>query len=116
MLRPLAARLVPGTNVAGRLSSEARVSWGGQTAGKNGLQANVNLVGFALATPSLQPDVLQLDRLLVGCQASWQADRFRIDKSTLDCDFGNATLAGTVPLGGKDGFNAECARAQRAGV
>ena len=116
MLRPLAARLVPGTNVAGRLSTEARVTWGGQTAEKNGLTASVNLVGFAFATPSLQPDVLQLDRLLVGCQASWQADCFRIDKSTLDCDFGNATLVGAVPLGGKDGLTLNVLCASVAGV
>ena len=38
MLRPLAARLVPGTNVAGRLSTEARVTWGGQTAKRTDLR------------------------------------------------------------------------------
>ena len=38
----------------------------------------------------MQNDVLQLANLQTACQASWQADRIDIEKSSIQCDFGNA--------------------------
>jgi hypothetical protein len=55
--------------------------------------------------PAMQTDVLQLASLQADCHASWQADRMDLEKSSIQCDFGNAALACTVPLGGKDGFS-----------
>ena len=67
-------------------------------------EASLALDGFALASPALlHSDVVQLERLQAGCQASWQTDRIDIEKSSLDCDLGNASLAGTIPLGQKTG-------------
>ena len=105
MLRPLAARFAPGMIVTGRLSSEIRVAWGGQAANTNGIDAKLALEGFSLSAPAMQGDVLRLAGLQADCQASWQAYRFDIAKSSIQCDFGNAALVGTVPLGGKDGFS-----------
>ena len=104
MLRPLAARFLPGTTLTGRLSSEVAASWGSK-AGKNGVAANLNVEGFSLGARALHDDVLQLAGLQADCQASWQADRLDIEKSSIQCDVGNALLTGTVPLGGKDGFS-----------
>ncbi len=111
MLRAVASRFVTGATLTGRLSSEVRVAWSSQTTeknapNKNAAQINLNLSGFSLGAPSLlQSDVLRLDRLTVAGQASWQPEAMVIENSTLDCDFGRATLAGTLPLGGKDGFS-----------
>ena len=53
----------------------------------------------------MQTDVLQLNTLRGDCQASWQPDRVDIERSSIECDFGNALMTGTVPLGGKDGIS-----------
>ncbi|MFZ1936828.1 MAG: hypothetical protein WCB27_22375 [Thermoguttaceae bacterium] len=105
ILRPLLARFMPGTTVTGRLSSEVVAAWGGTTPGANDVKATVNVEGFSLAMPAMQTDVLQLASLQADCHATWQADRIDIDRSSIQCDVGNAALSGTVPLGGKDGFS-----------
>lgn len=105
MLRPLAARFSPGTTLTGRLSSEVGLAWGSNTAGKNGFAAKLDVDGFSLGAGFLHNDVLQLANLHAECQASWQADRFDIQKSLIQCDVGSASLTGTVPLGGKDGVS-----------
>ncbi len=105
ILRPLAARLMPGTTVTGRLSTEVAAAWGGTTPSANDVKANLSLEEFSLATPALKTDVLQLANLQADCHATWQADRIDIDKSSLQCDIGNATLSATVPLGGTAGFS-----------
>ena len=61
----------------------------------------------------MQTDVLQLASLQADCHASWQADRLDIEKSSIQCDVGNASLTGTVPLGGKDGFSLTAIAHQR---
>jgi hypothetical protein len=105
MLRPLAARLMPGATLTGRLSSEVGASWGSATPAKNDLKASLNVEGFSLAMRAMQTDVLQLAGLKADCHATWQADRIDIDKSGIQCDVGNAVLSGTIPLGGKDGLS-----------
>jgi len=104
MLRSLAARFSPGTVVTGQLSSSLRASWGG-TGGKNAVQADVNLEGFSLGMPTLQGDVVQIDRFHGGGQVSWQADRVEIEKATVDCDLGSLSADGTLLLGEKGGFS-----------
>ena len=105
ILRPLMARLMPGTTVTGRLSTEVVAAWGGKTPGGNDVKATLNVEGFSLAMPAMQTDVLQLASVQADCHASWQADRIDIEKAAIQCDVGNAALSGTVPLGGKDGFS-----------
>jgi translocation and assembly module TamB len=105
MLRPILARLMPGTTLTGRLSSEVIASWGSKTPGKDGVAARLSVEGFSLGSRALKTDVLQLQTLQAECQASWQPDRLDIQKSLIQCDVGNASLTGTVPLGGKDGVS-----------
>jgi translocation and assembly module TamB len=103
-LRAIAARCAPGARLTGRLSSEVAASWGGNS-GKKGIAATFNVEGFSLAAIAMQNDVLQLNTLRGDCQASWQPDRVDIERSSIECDFGNALMTGTVPLGGKDGIS-----------
>ena len=113
ILRPLAARLMPGTTVTGRLSSEVAAAWGGKTPGSNDVKATVNVEGFSLAMPAMQTDVLQLASLQADCHASWQADGIDIEKASIQCDVGNAAISGVVPLGGKEGFSFAATMHQR---
>jgi translocation and assembly module TamB len=113
MLRPLAARFMPGTTVTGRLSSEIAATWGGKAGDKNGVEGRLSVQGFSLATRAMQTDVLQLAGLRADCRASWQPDRLDIEKSSIQCDVGNATLVGTIPLGGKDGLSLSAILHQR---
>ena len=105
VFRPLVARFLPGARTAGRLSSEIRASWGGAD-GKNVVEANLSTEGFAVSSPELlQTDVVQLERLQAVGRASWNAKCVEIEQSSLDCDLGNVTLKGTIPLDGADGFS-----------
>jgi translocation and assembly module TamB len=113
MLRPLVARFLPGTTITGRLSSEVTAAWGDQTAGKNAVKADLNIAGFSLAMPAMQTDVLQLANVQAECRGTWQADRIDIEQSSMQCDVGIASLTGTVPLGGKDGFSFSALMHQR---
>jgi len=103
MLRAPVARLVPGTTLAGRLSSDVRATWGNRGKGKNHVQANVATEAFLLATPALQTDVVRLERFQANCEMSWRANRVEIEKSSIDCDVGTVSMTGTIPL--KDGFS-----------
>ena len=105
ILRPLAARLVPGATITGRLSSEIGATWGNKAADQNVVEGALSVEGFSLATRAMQTDVLQLANLQADCHALWQTDRIDVTKSSIRCDLGNAALVGTVPLGGKDGFS-----------
>ena len=125
MFRRLVARFSPTTTFAGRLSSNVRLSWGGQSAATAArasspwsaadyrMEGNLRLDDFALATPALQPDVFRLDHCQAACQASYQTDRAVIEKASIDCDFGELAVSGTVPLGGKDGFSIAALLRQR---
>lgn len=97
MFRALAARFSPGTTCDGRLTSNVTASWGGSK-GKNTLQADISADGFSLITPSLKNDLVQLEQLHGACLVSWQADRLDIEKTTLDCDVGSASLVSTLRL------------------
>ena len=90
VFRSLAARCFPGMNVAGRLSSEVRVVWGG-AGGKNTLQANLATEGFAAVVPSMldKQDIVRLERLAAGCQVSWTADRAEIIQSAFELRLGH---------------------------
>ena len=57
MFRAVAARFAPGTTLDGQLSSDVQASWGSQGAGQNGVQADLSMEAFSLATPALQTDV-----------------------------------------------------------
>jgi translocation and assembly module TamB len=103
MFRALVARFSPGTLLAGQLSSTLHASWGG-AGGKNSVQADVDLDGFACGSPILQGDAVQLERCHAGGQVSWQADRVQIEKASVECDFGNVSLDSTLLLGEKGGF------------
>jgi hypothetical protein len=104
MFRLLAARLSPGTILAGQLSSNLRASWGG-TGGTNGVQGDIDLEGFSFGAPILQGDAVQLDRVHASGQVSWQADRIEIQKTSVDCDLGSVSLESTLRLGEKGGFS-----------
>lgn len=104
MFRALAARFSPGTTCDGRLTSDLTASWGGPS-GKNTLQADLSTEAFSLITPALQNDQVQLENLHAACFVSWQTDRLTIEKSTLDCDVGSASLASTVRLDQSSGFS-----------
>jgi translocation and assembly module TamB len=111
-LRAIVARCAPGMALSGRLSSEATASWGSK-AGKSGASASVRIDGLSLAAPAMQTDVLQLANLTADCQASWQSDRLDIERSSLECDVGKASLSGTVPFGGKEGLSLTAIAHQR---
>lgn len=112
MLRALIARIVPGTTLTGRLSSEIGVRWGNKS-GKNEIAASLSTENFSLSSPTINKDELRLARLQAICQASWQGDRLDIEKSAIECDIGNALLTGSVPLGSKDGFSPKAIMHQR---
>ncbi len=112
VLRPLAARFVPGTKLSGRLSTTIGASWGG-TAGKNSVQADISTQGFSFSAPLLQGDVVALDRFHAAGQVSWQADRVDIEKAMLDCDLGTASLESTLQLGEKGGLSLGALLGQR---
>ena len=105
MFRALAARFAPGTTCDGWLSSDLKASWDGNQGGKNRVQADLSADEFAMTTPELQTDTVRFQRLRAVCQASWQADRLEIEKSSVDCDLGNVTLTGSASLGEENGFS-----------
>lgn len=112
MFRALASRFSPGTTCDGRLSSELTATWGKEK-GKNSLQANLSSETFSVASPSLQTDVVQLQRFYAGMFLSWQADRFEIERSAIDCDLGNVSLSSTIRRDGKDPYSLQSLARQR---
>ncbi len=95
MFESLIGRFAPQTQLEGRLSSRIRTKWGGETSVHADLTANQ----FVLATPALGTDQVRLDQLHATCQITQQADRVQIKQSSLDCDLGNVSAAGSLELG-----------------
>ncbi|MEN6407907.1 MAG: hypothetical protein ABFC77_15745 [Thermoguttaceae bacterium] len=108
MFRAVASRCSPGTTLSGRLSSELDVAWGGTASDANRVRADVRIDAGSFASPSLQTDVVQLERFHGACQAVWRAGRLEIQPSSVDCDLGRASLSGVVSWDEKNGFSADC--------
>ena len=113
MFRALLARFMPGTTLAGRLSSTVRGSWSADPKAANRIEADVNAEGFALAAPMLKGDVVKLERLRGSCRAAVQSDRVEIESASLDCDVGDVALSSTLQLDGKDNFSLDALSKQR---
>lgn len=105
MFRPLAARFSPGTVCDGQLSSNIAVSWSSTGTGKNSVQADLDAEVLSMTASALQTDVVQLERLRGVCQASWQADRIEIEKTSVDCDLGNLAWTSTIKRDPKNGIS-----------
>ncbi len=102
MFRAAAARFIPDTYLAGRLSASMKASWGNQPDGGNHLHADLVLDDFSLNTPALKSDRLALRRGHAVCTISWTPEAVEIENTKLDCDVGSFYAVGTLPLN-KDG-------------
>ncbi|MEN6557525.1 MAG: DUF748 domain-containing protein [Thermoguttaceae bacterium] len=107
MFRAVASRFAPGTTLSGRLSSELDVAWGGASSDANRMKASVQIDAGSFASPSLQTDVVRLERFRGACQANWRAGRVEIQPSSVECDLGRASLSGVVSWNEKTGFFTE---------
>ncbi len=98
LVRSIVWRLSPGTTVDGRLSTNVAVTWGGTA--KSSVQVDLDAEGFSLTAPALQTDLVRLERIHATCLAAWKGDELDIQKSTIDCDVGSASIVSTMRLGG----------------
>lgn len=99
MVRSLVGRLLPQTELAGRLSCRIDTQWSNAgTLGKTAVRADVAGEDLMLATPSLGTDQVRLKHLHAACRITRQDDRLEIKDSSLDCDLGNASVTSTLKL------------------
>jgi len=100
MFRAIASRWAADATLDGRLSAELNAGWGGQ----NRVEANLRIDNAALGARPLQSDVVRLERLHGALRASWNQDRFEIERSSLDCDLGDASLSGSGQWNRQEGL------------
>jgi translocation and assembly module TamB len=96
------ARFLPQTKLEGLLNGQIIASWGGEGVwGNMVVRCDAVAEQFAFASPVLGDDVVQLPQVRAAGQVTKSGDRVDIEKTALECDLGNITLAGSANLGGE---------------
>lgn len=97
MLRPLAARFAPGTELAGRLTADLKCQWDldGQP-GKTSLAGAAAVDDLDVAHPLLQSDRLRLKQVQVPCALVLDGRALKVDHLAVACDVGSIEAAGTL--------------------
>ncbi len=100
MFQSLAGRLLPKTQLAGRISCRMDAQWGDPAAlGQTVVRAEVTADDLVLAMPPLGTDRVQLEKLHASCQIAVREDRIEIEQSLLDCDLGSVSVTSTLDFG-----------------
>ena len=95
----LLARFMPGTHLAGRLTSKVDCQWGGATSDAMQVSADADAKGLRFASPLLGTDRVQLDKLKAKCDFSWRQGKLVLKQANLDSDVGKVALEGHLELG-----------------
>ncbi len=98
VFQPLAARFLPGTRLDGRLTLRIETRTGTGQSGEVSVEADVAAEEFVFTTEALGDDRLELAQLEASCRLDGQTDRVKIRRSSLRCDLGELSAAGTLQL------------------
>ncbi|MHB1033106.1 MAG: AsmA family protein [Pirellulales bacterium] len=115
-LRSLACRVTPVAELSGRLTSEIAFQWdqgnslrstpAAQDRGASFLvKADITADDVTLAAPWLGRDRLHLARLTAPCRLARKKDRLVVEQLAVTCDLGQASVTGTVAMGGNAAKN-----------
>ncbi len=98
LFEPLVRRFAPGAHVGGLLTAEIDAMLRGGAAPPRRLHAKATARDFHLALPALGRDRLELAHLAIEGEAWTEDAELVVSRSTIECDLGQAALAGSVDL------------------
>ena len=98
LLEPVLSRFSPGLRLGGLLSAEVEAVAGSGASAQHRLSVKAATHDFQLAAPALGNDRIDLAHLALEGEAVTQDGKLVVRSSTLQCELGNLTLAGTVDV------------------